>query len=168
MIVKTAALEPAATVTEDGTVSATPASTEIVTGRPPAGADGETVTVQVVLPWGISVVAAQVRSLIAVDVMESDTALLEPPTVAVRLTLWLEATAAAVAENVAAVAPGATITEAGTINVAGALLAKATVVPFAGAAAASVTEQVVDVEGASTRLAHCNPVMEPGPDIVNV
>src|SRR5690242_2113298 len=38
VIVKFAAPEPAATVTEDGTVSATPASAEIATTRPPAGA----------------------------------------------------------------------------------------------------------------------------------
>ena len=86
MILKVAAVKPAGTGTEDGTVSATPASVEIATVRPVEGAADASVTVQVVPASGASVVAAQLKSLIATVDMEIDTDLLDAPSDAVNVT----------------------------------------------------------------------------------
>jgi hypothetical protein len=70
----------------------------------------------------------------------------------------LAVTAAAVAVNVAVVAPAGTRTEAGTVNADVRLLASETVVPAVGAAE-RVMVQEVEVEADSVVLAHCSPEM---------
>jgi hypothetical protein len=60
------------------------------------------------------------------------------PAVAVSVAVWVEVTAATVAENVAVVAPAVTVTVAGTVTDV-LLLARVTAWPPAGAAAFSVT-----------------------------
>ena len=135
---------------------------------PPVPAPFEIVTVQFVEPAEERLAVAHCRELI---VVASDTVnpveTLELPTVAVSVTLWSAVTAAAVAVNVAPVAPAATVTVDGTVTAVGALLVRVTVAPPLGAAVASVTVQVVAAEGASTEDAHCMPEIEIGARIVN-
>jgi len=168
LAVNVAVVAPDATVTLAGTIRAAGALLASETLAPPLPAAFEIVTVQLAAPEDARLVLAHCSDVIVVDtVTDNPVETLDAPTVAVTVTLWSEVTAAAVAVNVAVVAPELTVTDAGTVTAAATLLDSETVVPALGAAAASVTVQVVAAEGARTLLAHCTPDRDVGPKIVN-
>jgi hypothetical protein len=137
-----AVVAPAATVTDAGTVSETLLLASVIFD-PPMGAVWVRVTVQVLTALWPSAVGAQARietSTGASRVMVAVCELL--PRVAVTLALWLlTIEAAAVALNVAVVAPAATVADAGTVSEA-LLLANVTLDPPVGAAEVKVTVQL--------------------------
>jgi hypothetical protein len=157
LAVKVAVVAAAATTTEAGTVRAAVALLDNATLVPPVDAAFDKVTVQVVVDDGARLVLAHcsedtVIGAVTLIVMGR----LDPFNAAVRIAVWLEVTAAAVAVKVAVVAVAATEIEAGTVRAAVALLDSATVAPPVGAAWASVTVQVVVDEAARVVLAHCS------------
>ena len=137
----TALVDPAATVTEAGTVSAALLS-ESATTRPPVGAAALRVTVQEVVPPAVTEVGAQESVLGTGSGVTVTEAVLEVPLpVAVTVTAVLAETAPAVARNEALVDPAATVTEAGTESAA-LLSESATANPPVGAAPVNVTVHV--------------------------
>jgi len=135
---------PAATVTEDGTVSAE-LSSEIATACPPVGAEEVNVTVQLEVPGPITQAGLQVRPLnwgVAGAVTVTVAVLDEPLAVAVTVTVVLLVTLPAVAEKFADVLPAGTVTEDGTVS-AELLSESDTACPPAGARALSVTVHVL-------------------------
>jgi hypothetical protein len=138
--------EPAATVTDGGSVSAedVPAS---VTAAPPCGAPALRVTVQLKEAPETTGVVGQVSALntaaddsgVTVTVVVAFVALSE----AVIVTLWLLVTIAAAAENAPDVLPAGMFTDPGIamLLVVG---VSDTMAPPAGAAAVSVTVQAAD------------------------
>jgi hypothetical protein len=87
VIVKFPASRPPATVTEEGALKSAPPSDEIPTEKPPGAAAVESVTVQVVLVFGVSVVLAHRNPLTPIDRIESDTDLAEAPRDAVSVAV---------------------------------------------------------------------------------
>jgi hypothetical protein len=138
-----AVVDPAATVTADGTVSDVLLLAN-VTLDPPAGAVCVSVTVQVLTalcPKLVGLHATPDTSPGATRLIATVCELL--PSVAVTVALWLlTIDAAAVALKVAVVDPAATVTAAGTVSNA-LLLARVTLEPPAGAVCVSVTVQVL-------------------------
>jgi len=149
-----------ATVTEAGTVRAEVMLLERATTEPPDVAALERVTVQVVVEEAARVVLAHCKELrvIAAAVMVRVAVLLAPLRVAVMVGVWLEVTVAAMAVNVAVVAPEATVTDAGTVRAEVLLLERVTTEPPEGAAFERVTVQVVVARIARVVLAHCRDV----------
>jgi hypothetical protein len=137
----TALVEPAATVTEAGTVSAV-LLPESATTRPPVGAAALRVMVQEVIPPAVIELGAQERLLgMGGGVTVTEAVLEVPLPVAVTVTAVLAETAPAVAKNEALVVPAATVTEAGTES-AVLLSESATVKPPVGAAPVNVAVHV--------------------------
>jgi hypothetical protein len=137
-----AVVVPEATVTEAGTVSeALPLDS--VTLDPPTGAVWVRVTVQVPTALWPRLAGLQATPDTRTGATRPTVAVCELlPSVAVTVALRLLAIeAAAVALNVAVVAPEATVTDAGTVSEA-LLLASVTLDPPAGAVWFSVTVQV--------------------------
>jgi hypothetical protein len=137
-----AVLEPAATVTDAGTVSVV-LLTESASDKPPLGAAAERVTVQLELAPETMLDGEHCTPEIVVPgVVTVTAALAELPLIdAVIVTAWLPVTVPAVTVKLAAVEPAATVTEPGTVNEA--LLAEsATVPPPVGAACDNVTTHV--------------------------
>lgn len=131
-------VEPAATVTEEGTVSAELLS-ETVTTWPPVGAALERVTVHEEVPPELTEEGVHRRVLMmGSGFTVTDVVLEDPLAVAVTVTAVLAVTEAAVAEKEAEVEPAATVTEAGTVS-AELLSEIATVRPPVGAALERVT-----------------------------
>ncbi len=157
--VNVAVVAPAATVTEAGTVSAVVLLLFSVTLDPPVGAACDNVTVQLDVPAELTVVGVHCT---AVTVTVGDTvseAVAEPPfSVAVTVAVWLEVTVAAVAVNVAVVAPAATVTEAGTVTTVVLLLVSVTLDPPVGAACDNVTVQLDVPAEARVVGVHCSAV----------
>lgn len=142
MALNVAEVEPAATVTEIGVVSAA-LSSDTATVLPPAGAGLVRLTVQVVLPLGPRLVGLQTRVESASGATRLMVTLCEAPlSVAVTVAFWSLAIVPVVALNVAEVEPEVTVTEVGTVSTT-LLFDTATVVPPAGAALVSVTVQVL-------------------------
>lgn len=136
-----ALVDPAATVTEAGTVSAALLS-ESATTRPPVGAAALRVTVQEVVPPAVTEAGIQERLLgMGSGVTVTEAVLEVPLPVAVTVTAVLVETAPAVAKNEALVDPAATVTEAGTES-AVLLPESVTVKPPVGAAPVNVTVHV--------------------------
>jgi hypothetical protein len=136
-----ALVDPAATVTEAGTVSAALLS-ESATTRPPVGAAALRVTVQEVVPPVVTEVGAQDRVLgMGSGVTVTEAVLEVPLPVAVTVTTVLAETAPAVAKNEALVDPAGTVTEAGTESAA-LLSESATAKPPVGAAPVNVAVHV--------------------------
>jgi len=134
-------VDPAATVTEAGTVN-NPLLLDSVMPSPPAGAAADSVTVQVEVPLLPRLVTVQPKELRRTGaVSEKFAVLVLLLYVAVMVALWLLLIVPAVAVNVLVVDPAATVTEAGTVNSA-LLLDSVTDAPPAGAAEESVTVQV--------------------------
>ena len=163
LAVNVAVVKPDGTNTEEGTVNE---ETELLTRDTvvsPTGAALERVTVHVVEAEAASVVFPHCSDVMEIGAVEAlikkATETLEVPIDAVTLALRSELTTAAVAVNVAMVAPAGTSTEAGTVNTEGGLLASDTVVPPAGAAFEVMTLQVVDAEEVRLVLPHCSDVM---------
>jgi hypothetical protein len=144
---KVAVVVPAATVTEAGTVSEALLLAN-TTLDPPVGAVWVSVAVQVLAAFWPRLVGLQATLEISTGanrLMVSVCELL--PRVAVTVALWLLAIeAAAVALNVAVVAPAATVTEAGTVSEA-LLLASVTLDPPVGAVVFKVTVQLATAPG---------------------
>jgi hypothetical protein len=134
---------PASTLTDAGTVS-DGLLLASVTPNPPNGAVWPSVTVQVLTALWPRLVGLQATPDTKPGANRLIVAVCElPPRVAVTVALRLvRIIAAAVALNVAMVAPAATVTDAGTVS-ASLLLASAKPHPPAGAAWASVTVQVL-------------------------
>lgn len=131
-------VEPAATVTEEGTLRAELLS-ETVTTWPPEGAALERVTVQEEVPPALMEEGEHSRVLmIGSGFTVTDAVLEDPFAVAVTVTAVLAVTEEAVAEKEAEVEPAATVTEAGTVS-AELLSEIATVRPPVGAAPERVT-----------------------------
>ena len=145
--VKPALADPAATVTEAGTLTAA-----WLDDRPIVKAEVAAlvkVTVQAEVPPGFSVVGEQLRADSAAGAVNPSTKLREPPLrLAVRVALVSLDTAAAVAVKPALLDPAATVTEAGTLA-APLSLDSATLAPPVGAAAVSATVQAL-VPGVTT------------------
>ena len=113
---KVAEVDPAATVTDDGTDRAELLS-RTVTTRPPAGAAELRDTLQVEVPPEVIEEGAQARLLITTRGVTVTEAVFEVPlAVAVTVTAVLLVTVAAVVEKEAVEAPAATVTEAGTVR----------------------------------------------------
>ncbi|MBN9662330.1 MAG: hypothetical protein J0H49_29295 [Acidobacteria bacterium] len=136
--VKRTEVEPAATVTEEGTVRAALLSVTVTTW-PPAGAALERVTVHEEVPPALIEEGEHSRVLMMGRGFTVTDAVLEDPfTVAVTVTAVLAVTEAAVAENEAEVEPAATVTDEGTVR-AELLSEMATARPPVGAALERVT-----------------------------
>ncbi len=136
---KVAVVAPAATATEAGTVSEA-LLLPSVTFAPPAGAVWVRVTVHVLTALCPRLVRLQATPDTSTDASRLIVAVFElVPRVAVMVALWLLAiVAAAIALNVAVVAPAATATDPGTVSKA-LLLASVTLDPPVGAVWPSVT-----------------------------
>jgi hypothetical protein len=138
---KVALADPAATVTETGTLTALWLEDKL-TGKAAVAALVSD-TVQVEAPPGLSVLGEQLRAERAAGAINPSEKVREPPLrLAVRVALVSALTLAAVAVKVALVDPAATVTEAGTLAEA-LLLDRLTLAPPPGAAAVSVTVQVL-------------------------
>jgi len=158
--IKVAVVAAEATVTEAGTVKAEVLLLERSTTEPPEGAAFERVTVQVVVEEAARVVLAHCKELRVIAAAETVrvAVLLMPLRVAVMAGVWVEVTVAAMAVNVAVVAPEATVTDAGTVRAEVLLLERVTTEPPEGAAFERVTVQVVVARIARVVLAHCRDV----------
>ncbi len=141
---KLAVVEPAATVTEAGTVTAELLLARLTT-KPPVGAAALSPTVHVSVPAPVIVPLAQLSAdSFAVGVGTASCRAMVPvtlPALAVRVAVCAVLTAETVAEKLAVVEPAATVTEAGTVT-AELLLARLTTKPPVGAAALSPTVHV--------------------------
>ena len=117
-------------------------------------------SVQVEFPPGFTVVGEQLREVKAAEAVKPNANVHEPPfRLAVNVAFVSLATVAAVAVNVAVVAPTATVTDPDTLAEP-LSLDNATLAPPAGAAELNVTVQllvpgVVTVAGVQLRLAGC-------------
>jgi|SRR5690349_8281176 len=154
--VKLALVEPAGTVTLEGTLATPLLLLERLTCAPPEGAGPLKVTVPVEDPTsgppitleGFNVSEANIGSGGGVTVREA--VWLTPPKDAEMVTEVDAATALVVTVNVVEVAPAGTTTLGGTCAVAESLLESATCAPPAGAAALKVTVPVEGCEPPST------------------
>jgi hypothetical protein len=153
---------PPATVTDAGTVSDVLLLAS-VTFDPAAGAVCVSVTVQVLTALCPRLVGLQARVETRTGASRLIVAACELlPRVAVTVAVWLLAIeAAAVALNVAVVAPAATVTDAGTVSEA-LLLASVTLVPPAGAVCVSVTEHVLTALCPRVAGLQATPETDPG------
>ncbi|MGC4053269.1 MAG: hypothetical protein QM757_28530 [Paludibaculum sp.] len=131
-------VEPAATVTEEGTVRAELLSVTVTTW-PPVGAALERVTVHEEVPPALIEEGEHKRLLtIGSGFTVTDAVFDDPLAVAVTVTAVLAVTEVAAAENDAEVEPAATVTEEGTVRAV--LLSEiATTRPPVGAALVKVT-----------------------------
>jgi hypothetical protein len=151
-----AEVEPAATVTEAGTVS-TMLVFVIVTAAPPAGAAFVSVTVQVPEAFGPKL-AGQASEDTSTGAIRLKLAVLEVPfNVAVTMAFWSLGIVPAVAVNVAVAAAAATVTDEGTVS-RRLLLEMATAVPPTGAAPLNVTVQLAVAEPARLVGRHAREV----------
>jgi hypothetical protein len=134
---------PAATVTDAGTVSKVLLLASL-TEEPPGGAFCVSVTVQALAAPGARLEGLHASVNMSTGADTPIAAVIElPPRVAVKVALWsLVIKAAAVALNVAVVAPAATVTDAGTMSKV-LLLVSLTDEPPVGAAWVSVTVHVL-------------------------
>jgi hypothetical protein len=143
--VKAAVVEPAATVTEAGTVTALLLLARL-TLNPPLGAAALSATVQESVPAPVIEPLAQLnedRFVVGAGAAAPSCRAkvsVTPLPLAVRVTVCAVLTEETVAAKVALVEPAATVTEAGTVT-ALLLLARLTVNPPLGAAALSATVQ---------------------------
>lgn len=139
--VNVANVEPAAIVTEVGTVAVEVLELARKTGTPPVGAAAEIVTVPVTLLPPTTVAGASVRPVGSGAVAVSEALLVEVPRLAVTVVPTSLPTATVVAVNVAVEAVAGTVTEAGTVIV---VLedARVTTVPPVGAGPLRVTVPV--------------------------
>jgi len=143
-----AASWPEGMVTEAGKLRPVLAgATAIATTAPPAGAAAESVTVQVMLPQELNVVAGQVSEVTlrgcvpgsrAIDVVADD-----PFSEAVIVTFWAVVIVPAPITTEPLVEPAGMVTDAGGLVLPVGLAAIATTAPLAGAAAESITVQVM-------------------------
>src|ERR1019366_7108815 len=134
--VKVAVVDPAATATDPGTVSAA-VLLDSVTVPPPVFVS---VTVQVLVPLLLSVAGVHDNELTVTAVAKAiDVVCVLPFNVAVSVAVWSVAIVPAVAVKVAAVEPAATATDPGTVSAA-VLLDSVTVPPLVFV---SVTVQVL-------------------------
>jgi hypothetical protein len=115
--VKVALEEPAATVTEAGTVRAA-TLLESATAAPPEAAAADSVAVQVDVAPAARLTGTQDNGLKTAANNEIETVWELLFSAAVITALWLVATEAAVAENTADEAPDATVMDAGTASAA--------------------------------------------------
>jgi hypothetical protein len=152
---KLVVVDPAATVAEDEVVR-TPVGLAVMDRRaPPAGADLEIVTVQVVdFEASRPVLAQEIEETVTGTATVKVTVLLTLLTVAVRAGVWSEITAAAVAVKVAVEAAAGTVTDPGTVSAPVLLLERVTVEPPLGAALERVTVHVVEAEAVRVVLPH--------------
>ena len=136
--VNVAVVEPAATVTEAGTVAAAVVLELRLTVRPPVGATELIVTVPVEVPAPVTDVGFNESAVTVGAVIARLAVVLTPANVAVIVAEAFAATAVVVTLNVAEVDPAGTVTVAGTV--AEALFdASAMEIPPVGAAALIVT-----------------------------
>lgn len=148
LAIKVAVLEPAATVTDAGTVKALLLS-EIATLTPPLGALLLNVTVQVLIPPANTLGEAQLSPVNVMGATNAREKTCELPfRLAVICAVWSALMLPAVAVKFAVVAPAGTVTIPGTIN-AVLLAVRLTFVPALGAAVLTVTVQLA-VPGALT------------------
>ena len=151
-----AAVEPAATVTEDGVVNAA-LSSDSETTVPPAGAALVRVTVQLAVAFAPRPAGLQTRAESTRGATRLTAALCEAPlSVAVTVALWSVGIVPVVALNVPEVEPANTVTEVGVVKTA-LLFDTVTAVPPAGAALVSVTVQVPVAFGPRVVGLHANP-----------
>jgi hypothetical protein len=140
--VKLAVVDPAATVTEAGTVTAE-LLLATLTANPPLGAAAFSVTEQPSVPAPVIDPLTQVSALNTGTLVPSCSAkvLATLLALAVSVTVWAVLTEDTVAVKLAVVDPAATVTEAGTVT-AELLLARLTANPPLGAAPLRVTVQL--------------------------
>jgi hypothetical protein len=140
--VKLAVVDPAATVTEAGTVTAE-LLLATLTANPPLGAAAFSVTEQPSVPAPVIDPLTQVSALNTGTLVPSCSAkvLATLLALAVSVTVWAVLTEDTVAVKLAVVDPAATVTEAGTVT-AELLLARLTANPPLGAAPLRVTAQL--------------------------
>lgn len=151
---KLAVVEPAATVTEGGTVRAallSETATEVL-----AEAAADNVTVHVEVPPDVTVDGEHCsrETVAAGGVMVSDAVAETPLNEAVIVTGWLLVTDPAVAVKLALVEPAATVTEAGTVRAA--LLSEIATAELTEAAADNVTVHVEFPPETTVAGEHCN------------
>ncbi len=145
LAVKLAAVEPAGTITDGGTVSAA-ALLDSATATPPAPAELDSVTVHVEVPPAARLVGVQDKEPTKTGAT-SDIVICELPLYeAVTTAIWFVVNVPAVAIKFASVAPAATFTVAGTVSAA-ALLDSVTVIPPELAACDRVTVQAAVAPG---------------------
>jgi hypothetical protein len=140
-----AEVEPAATVTEAGTVS-TVLVFVILTAAPPVGAAFVNVTVQVPDAFGPKLAGHASEEICTEDARPIVTLLELPLYVAVIVAFWSLRMVTVVALNVAEIAPAATVAEAGIVNTM-LVFESVTSAPPLGAASVRVTVQVLEESG---------------------
>jgi hypothetical protein len=140
--VNVADVEPAATVTEGGTVAVDVLELERKTGTPPVGAAAEMVTVPVRLLPPTTVAGASERMVGSGAVAVSEALVEDVPRVAVTVVPTSLPTATVVAVNVAVEVVAGTVTDAGTIMTAVFEDPSVTTVPPVGAGPLRVTVPV--------------------------
>jgi hypothetical protein len=139
-------------VTEAGGFALPVGLAAIATAAPPAGAAAESVMVQVMLDPEVSGVAGHISDVTVVGAVSAIEALADdPPSEAVIVEAELTANAPVLRVNDPLDAPCGTRMDAGTVA-AGELDASRTVAPPVPAAPLRVTEQAVELEGASELL----------------
>jgi len=158
VVVKLAVVDPAATVTLDGTLRVVASPEERFTTAPPVGAACCNVTVAVEVEPDIIVAALRSPVSLLTFGFTVTMVLATPFSVAVMLPVTLRfRTVPVVTVKLAVVAPAATVTDAGTGNTPGLLDEIATTDPPAGAAGVTVTVQTV-LEPDTTELGeHTRP-----------
>ena len=157
-MLKVPATEPAATVTDAGTVKVGEALLVNVTTAPPVNATFDSVTVHVVPPFEVSVVNVHARPRIVGGVTSDSVAVAVVLfNVPVRVAVWFVVIVPVEILNVPVVAPAATVTEAGTVKADDALLVNVTAAPPVNAASESVTVHVVPPFEVSVVNVHATP-----------
>jgi len=155
---------PAATVTEAGKLRPVLAgATAIATTVPPAGAAAESLTVQVIAPQELNVVAGHVSDVTVAGVVSVIEAVADDPFhEAVIVTFWAVVMVPAPITTEPLVEPAGMVTDAGGFVLPVGLAAIATTAPPVGAGAESVTVQVMLDPEASGVAGHVSDVTVAG------
>lgn len=161
MIVNVPVVDPAATVTLDGTVAALLFDCKVTT-VPPDGAAPPRITVPVELAPPATVVGLRVNDVSACGLTVNVAEALAPPSEELMLTGVLAPTANVVIAKVADVAFAATVTVAGTVATAVFALVSVTMVPPDGAGPVRVTVPVEDAPPMTTVGLRLNPLSVAG------
>ena len=162
--VKEAVLEPAVTVTDEGTIRAASLD-ERVTLSPPASAARDSVTVQAAPERDGTLVGEHCNAARVIGEMVTAVDLELPLREAVIVAVWLLVTLEAVAVTFPLLAPAAILIEAATGS-AELSEERVAVTPPVGAACDRVTEQVVDAPELTEDGEHCRVEIVTGSTVI--